>query len=328
MSLARYLHSHHETLNADLRALWEANGARLQGSWTEVFGGSPRTDEIFMAWQYGSYVQAVAAAGKSAYDLPMYANAWLADATTPPGNYPSGGPLARVIDIWKAAGSSLDMLSPDLYDSDVAGWSARYHRADNPLFLPETNSGHAGAAAIFYILGEHASIGFSPFGIDAGLHGEQERDASRIEGQTDLTESYTALTEIMPALLQAQTTSDVHGFLLSQAQPSVDFLMHGVTVHVSLDELFGHRAQSGYGLLLQESPGHFLGAGRGFRVSFEPQDRQAPQLGLAAIDEGRFRDGRWIAGRRLNGDEDDQGNYWRFDSRSVHIERASLYTQR
>ena len=326
-TLTQYLQTHRATLNADLRALWEANGAKTQGTWTEVFGPGPRTDELFMAWQYGHYVQAVAAAGKTAYDLPMYANAWLAKLGSEPGSYPTGGPLPWVMDVWKAAGTALDMLSPDLYDSDVAGWSSLYHRPDNPFFIPETNTGSAGASAIFYAIGEHAALGFSPFGIDGGMHSEPAFEGAplREAGQVELTQSYTTLANIMPQILAAQTASAVHGFLLTEAKPSADFVLAGVTVHVSLDELFGHRSKSGYGLVLAESPGHFLGAGKGFRVSFSPIKDAATRIGLASVEEGRFKGSTWIPGRRLNGDESDQGNYWRLDSRSVHIERATTY---
>jgi hypothetical protein len=328
--LTQYLAAHRDSLNADLKSLWDANGAKTAGTWTEVFGPGARADEVFMAWNYGHYVQAVAAAGKSAYDIPMYANAWLSKLGSAPGSYPTGGPLPWVMDIWKAAGTALDMVSPDLYDSDVAGWCSSYDRPGNPLFIPETNSGSAGAANIFYTEGEHHALGFSPFGIDAGTHGEPafEGAAAREAGKAELTQSYTAIAEIMPLLLQAQTTSAVHGFLLTETHPSADFVLGGVTVHVSLDELFGHRTKSGYGLVMAESPGHFLGAGRGFRVAFGPINGGSDRLGLASAEEGHFVNGAWVPGRRLNGDESDQGNYWRFDSRSIHIERASSYVYR
>ena len=169
-------------LNPELRALWEENGAKTSGTWTEVFGDSPRTDEIFMAWHYAKYVQAVAAKGKEVYGLPMYVNTWLGGEDAIPGNYPSGGPQPRVMDVWKAAGTAIDIYAPDLYSPDVYGWARRYHRADNPLFLPETRDGEAGAANVFYILGEHAAIGFSPFGIDnwatpaTGEHGGERKE--------------------------------------------------------------------------------------------------------------------------------------------------------
>jgi hypothetical protein len=102
-------------------------------------------------------------------------------------------------------------------------------------------------------------------------------------------------------------------------------VMQGMTVHVSLDEIFGHRAESGYGLIIQEGPNSFLGVGKGFRVSFTPRDPAAARVGLASVEEGRFENGQWIAGRRLNGDENDQGNGWRFDQREAKIERATVY---
>lgn len=326
--LMQYLEAHRESLNPDLKSLWDASGTRAQGNWAEVFGAGARAEELFMAWHYALYVQAVAAAGKTAYDIPMYANAWLTKLGSVPGSYPTGGPLPWVMDVWKAAGTALDMVSPDLYDADFAGWSARYDRPGNPLFIPETNSGSAGAANVFYALGERGALGFSPFAIDAGMHGEPayEGAAAREAGQVELAQSYTAMAEIMPLLLQAQTTSAVHGFLLTETNPSADFVFGGVRVHVSLDEVFGHRVKAGYGLVLAESPGHFLGVGKGFRVSFGPGPGAANRVGLADVEEGHFKNGVWVGGRHLNGDESDQGNFWRFDGRSVHIERASTYS--
>ena len=43
------------------------------------------------------------------------------------------------------------------------------------------------------------------------------------------------------------------------------------------------------------------------------------------LDEGTFEDGKWLPGRRLNGDENDQGGYWRFDPRKVSTEKVKLY---
>lgn len=329
-ALMQYLVAHCESLNDEFRTLWKANGMKTHGTWTEVFGDTERSDEIFMAWQYAQYVQAVAAAGKAAYPLPMYANTWLGGEDTPPGDYPSGGPQPRVLDIWKAAGAAfdggLDMESPDLYASGFESWCKRYRRPDNPLFIPETRGGAAGAANIFYALGQQAALGFSPFGIDAGLHGDTlPMSAEAAKGRVALSESYHALSQIMPLLATAQAMGRVRGFVLDKSHPVVDFTMSGMIVHVRLDSIFGYSASNGYGLIIEESPGHFLGTGRGFDVSFTSRDDKAPYIGLASVVKGHFDDGRWIAGRRLNGDESDQGNHWRFDSRTMSIERAVLY---
>jgi hypothetical protein len=48
-------------------------------------------------------------------------------------------------------------------------------------------------------------------------------------------------------------------------------------------------------------------------------------VGIAAVDEGSFDDGKWVPGRRLNGDENDQGKAWRFDPRQLKSEKVTLY---
>ena len=312
--LTAYLQAHRATLYPDLRELWDANGDKTSGRWTEVFGDTQRADEVFMAWNYASYIQAVAAAGKAEYDIPMYVNTWLEGETTPPGQYPSGGPEPRVYDVWKAAGSSLDIYSPDLYAADFIGWCRRYHREGNPLFMPEARGREAGAANVFYALGEEAGIGFSPFAI--------ETEASDSD---PLGASYRLIAQIEPLLLAHQSAGDVHGFVLDGDHSTADFTMNGYTLHVALDNSFGGPAKSGFGLIMAMGKDEFLGAGEGFRVTFAPRPESEQQVGIGAVDEGKFENGKWIPGRRLNGDEDDQGAHWRFNPHAETIERIALY---
>jgi beta-galactosidase GanA len=310
--LTRYLTSHRDTLYPDLRALWDANGNKTAGTWAEVFGNTTRADEIFMAWYYARFIHAVAARGKAEYNIPMYVNTWLAGDDTSPGEYPSGGPEPRVVDVWKAAGTALDFYAPDLYASNFVEWCKRYHRDGNPLYMPETNGGAAGAANVFYAVGEQAALGFSPFAI------ESQRD-----DKGELTASYSAISKLAPMLLEHQSAGNMHGFVLDRGNNSVDFTMSGYTVHVTLDEIFGHGAEVGFGLIFETGTDEFLGVGKGFRVSFIPRSGQ--QVGIAAVDEGTFEDGKWVPGRRLNGDENDQGKFWRFDSSTLKTEKVSLY---
>lgn len=313
-ALTAYLKAHLEDLYPDLRQLWLANGAKTAGTWTEVFGPGARADEIFMAWHYARFIQSVAAQGKAEYDIPMYVNTWLGGGETPPGDYPSGGTQPRVIDVWKAAGTALDFYAPDLYAPNFEQWCRRFHRNGNLLYMPEARGEAVGAADVFYALGEEAGIGFSPFGIDS------EAGAS-----DPLAESYKAIAAIAPQLLAHQAAGDVHGFLLDRDNGAVDFTMNGYTLHVSLDSIFGNTGESGFGLIMADGKDAFLGVGKGFRVTFLPDPPSGPQAGIAAVDEGTFEQGKWIAGRRLNGDEDDQGTHWRFDSRAVHTEKVTLY---
>jgi beta-galactosidase GanA len=313
--LTAYLNAHREMLDPEMQALWDANSNKMAGSWAEVFGQTTRADEVFMAWQYARYIQGVAARGKAAYNIPMYVNTWLAGEGTTPGDYPSGGPLPRVQDVWKAAGSALDIFSPDLYATDLAGWSNRYHRDGNPLFIPETIGGATGAANVFYAVGEQNAICFSPFAIE---HTRDEKD--------DLSVSYNTLAQIAPILLEHQQSADsMHGFVLNKNHPQVDFTMSGYTVHVTVDEIFGNRADGGYGLIMATGPDEFLGVGKGFRVSFTPRAANGPKVGIAAVEEGSFEDGKWVPGQRLNGDENDQGKGWRFSSFQTSTEKVTLY---
>ncbi len=311
--LTQYLKAHRDALYPRLRALWDANGNKTAGTWAEVFGDSTRGDQIFMAWHYARYIHFVAAKGKAAYNIPTYVNTWLEGDDTPPGDFPSGGPEPEVVDVWKAAGPGVDLYSPDIYADNFTEWCNRYHRDGNPLFVPEARGGAAGAANVFYALGEEAGLGFSPFGIE-------DDDA-----KGDLAASYTAIAKVAPQLLDHQSAGDVHGFVLNKNHDTVDFTMSGYTVHVTLDEIFGGHAESGFGLIMATGPEEFLGVGKGFRVSFIPRSAAGPQVGIGTVDEGTFEDGKWVPGRRLNGDENDQGKGWRFDSRQLRTEKVKLY---
>jgi beta-galactosidase GanA len=312
--LTRYLKTHHDTLNPRLRELWDENGDKTSGTWPEIFGDTARADEIFMAWHYARFIQAVTAAGKVAYNIPMYVNTWLGEEGGAPGNYPSGGPEPWVMDIWRAAGSALDFYAPDLYASNFVEWCERYHRDGNPLFMPETRGGAPGAANVFYAVGEEAGFGFSPFAIEDDMDPKQ-----------DLAASYRAIQAVAPELLEHQAAGDVHGFILDRQHPEAVFVMGGYTLHVALDSIFGSHTESGYGLVMVSGSDEFLGVGKGFRVIFSASDQSKGKAGIGSIDEGTFEEGKWIPGRRLNGDENDQGGYWRFDPRKVNIEKVKLY---
>jgi len=325
--LTGYLEAHRDALYPDLRALWEHNGAKTTGTqtagakatgtWAEVFGDTPRADEAFMAWHYARFIQQVTAAGKAAYDIPMYVNTWLGGDEDTPGSYPSGCPEPWVVDIWRAAGQSIDIYAPDLYDARFALWSQRYHRAGNPLYMPEAHGGADGAANAFIALAEESGLGFSPFGIDADM-----------DPKGPLADTYRLLTTLTPLILAHQQAGDIHGFVVDKTHPSADFNVNGYTLHVTVDQIFGHQAESGFGLIVPIGPDEFLGAGKGFRVAITARTGQ--RAGIASVDEGTFQGssdpaGKWISGRRLNGDENDQGQGWRFNSRQLSIEKVKIY---
>src|SRR5262249_14825678 len=122
------------------RDLWKEHGSKTQGDWTALFGEGDGAAEVFTAWHYARYVEALTAAGKAVNPLQMYANVALNRIGRAPGEYPSGGPLPHLLEVWKAGAPSLDMLSPDIYFPNFVDLATRYRRADNPLFIPEANN--------------------------------------------------------------------------------------------------------------------------------------------------------------------------------------------
>lgn len=138
-------------------------------------------------------MERIAAAGKKEYALPLFANVWLEQFPFRPGTYPSGGPIARMIPIWKEAAKPIDMLAPDIYHTDFYGYCDQYALKDNPLFIPETGRQPLSASHLLGALGcYHNMIGFSPSGIDDMLNApvyarmnESELDALLIDWQWD-----------------------------------------------------------------------------------------------------------------------------------------------
>ncbi|MBE3134196.1 MAG: beta-galactosidase, partial [Acidobacteria bacterium] len=149
-ALVEYLRRRDEQLAPELRALWVAQGRRSTGTWEQVFGPGPAADEIFTAWHFASYTQAVASAGKAEYGLPMFVNAALIRPGYLPGQYPSGGPLPHLIDVWRAAAPAIDFLSPDIYFPNFAEWCRRYTRSENPLFIPEAQRTSDASVNVLY----------------------------------------------------------------------------------------------------------------------------------------------------------------------------------
>ncbi len=134
--LMDFIGKHNDELAPELRAAWIAAGKKTKGSWEDIFGQAPITDDFFMAWQYATYIDAVTAAGKAEYPLPMYTNAALVRPNYQPGQYNSGGPLPHSKDIYRAGAPHLDFLSPDVYFDNYAFWVGKYRGKETWFSCP------------------------------------------------------------------------------------------------------------------------------------------------------------------------------------------------
>jgi hypothetical protein len=56
-------------------------------------------------------------------------------------------------------------------------------------------------------------------------------------------------------------------------------------------------------IFIQTGPEEFYAAGTGVNVKFLPNTPGPQNVGLATVEEGVFIDGKWVAGRRLAGDD-------------------------
>jgi beta-galactosidase GanA len=312
--LMSYLKQNRDKLRPHLRDAWGRQGFRSSGTWAEVFGTDKAGDEVFMAWGFGRYVDRVARAGAAQHRLPMYANAWLGPqpGSSDPGDYPSGGPVARMMDVWKAAAPSLAFLSPDIYITDFAGTLADFHRPDNPIFVPEARPD---TGNLFVALGRYKAIGFSPFGIED------------LPEDHELFKAYRVLDALRPQIAVAQQEGRILGFR-TESGSEEKLTLGGYEIAVngppSTEGLFGAGTGSaapekvrGYGLVIQTGEEEFLVVGRAASLQFSRPDKQVE---LDWAQEGRFEKGQWVADRTLNGDE----RYYLFPADKLSVLRIRV----
>lgn len=284
------------------------------------------SEEAFTADAYARFTEAVTRTGKREYPLPMYVNGAQGRPGKLPGEYPSGGPLAHLFDVWRKAAPSIDFLAPDIYFPSFAAIVAGYARPGNPLFVPEANNaGDPRAAAnAFGVIGKHRGIGFSPFSIES-IEGA---------GAASLGGLYGLLDSMAPEILAAQRRGRILGF-----SPPVTF-EGAVDEAPQVQTLGGYRfavnfvdpwtardkqvpAEHG-GMILWLGGEDYLIAGTGITVTVEPADGKG-RAGLDRVEEGRFVDGKWLPGRMLNGDQTHQGRHVRLPPAAQGVQRIRLY---
>ena len=309
-ALIDWLTAHRESLLPETLQAWQQRGCKTSGSWEEVFGPADRAAELFMAWHYAAYIDAVAAAGKQEYSLPTFVNAWIVQPEdTRPGNYPSGGPQAQNHDVWRAAATHIDILAPDIYLDDFPQILRLYARSNNPVFVPESRSGQNGAANAAYAIGALGAIGYSPFGF--------ERNCSD-EVNATFRQFYNELAHATDTILAAQAQGRIDAAWLKGSNPrrvkdTLDLgKVRAVCELVSSGMRNGGAPQLtggtydpeaiGYVMAITQADGYlFLGSNA--RVTFLPASGQG-YIGLAKVTEGEFEEPCcWKEGRWLNGDE-------------------------
>ena len=320
--LISYLQKNKNKLIPAFYDLWGENGFKTTGTWQDVFGVGPVAEEIFSAWCYARYVNDIAEQGKAEYPLPMYVNAALIRPNYKPGQYPSGGPLPHLMDVWRAGAPAIDFLSPDIYFPTFAEWCRRYHQSGNPLFIPEVALDENTAANAFYAFSQHEAMGFCPFSIEY-LADPQNAKLSKV---------YYLLRQMSTFILASQGKDKMRGALLDEVNQRDTLEIGEYRFNIAHDYTFAwaKHAEGPWprvgGMIISVAPDEFFIAGSGIIVTFETNPPGKATVGIASIDEGKFVDGKWIAGRRLNGDQSHQGRHLRIATTDIGIQRIKLYT--
>lgn len=318
--LLRNLIANRLRLSPELAAHFSERGK----TWSEAFGDAAA--EVFMAWHYATYIEAVARAGKAEYDIPLYANAQLPAPFERPGEYPSGGPHPYYLDVWRAAAPSLDFYAPDIYWPNFEYWVQRFQVPGNALFVPEARLEPAPFNAL-YACGQGRAFGFSPFAVENLPLPTKENAAS-----PQLAQVYELLDSVRDLLLPAQAADQTRGLVLHTAnpRPTETVALGGYLFTATLSRSWpAHTiiADDGAMLILETSPNEFyiIGCGLTVTIARDP-DSDSNIAGIASVEQVSRASGQWTIERRLNGDQTDQGRQLLLDPHAPHLYHVRLYS--
>jgi beta-galactosidase GanA len=282
--LTSYLKKNKSHLKPYLKDAWSKSNFKTNGTWKELFGDTPESKAFFTTWQYATYINYVAKSGREQYNLPMMVNAWIVQKLEDlPGVYPNGGPVSRVMDIWKAAAPDIDIQSPDIYLPNFKEIVAMYHREDNPLLVPESK---AEVGRAYYAFGEHDAICFSPFGIE---------DAA---DNFVFTKSYEVLNEVEHLIKKYQGTGKMRAVLKEGSETDKDIYLGNYKIKV----MYEKPNEPSFGIIIQSDSNEFIVIGMNMSIYFSSEVKNTIGY-IGQVFEGRYENKKWVTTRMMNGDE-------------------------
>ncbi|CAK1356582.1 unnamed protein product [Cercospora beticola] len=297
-------------------------------TWKDLSNGDEEgltVHELFMAYHFSQYVETVAAAGKAVYPLPLFTYVWqnyaeeTQDSTEDspamvagggqPGDYPSGGGVSNVLDIWKLFAPSLDLIAPDIYLNDYEASCKAYRHRGQGLLIPEQRRDDYGARRIWQAFGSHRCIGTAPFGVDS----LEVEELEKVWGK-----HYGLLSKVSKYVLAAQIRKDAcAGFFFDElredgSDPSSpkEMEFEDWNLRVERAHVFG-RPSAGSGMAVHLDQNEFLLIGWGFQVSFTAKNGKAKFNGISRFEEKEVdvKTGELRTLRLLNGDETRSGKF-------------------
>lgn len=269
------------------------NGLFEQGRYAETYGAE--ADECFSVVCMATYIDRLAAEVKAVKNLPCYTNAWLSQPVGRlPGTYPSGGPVAEVLDLYRSQLKHLDFVAPDIYADSLRDFdriASAYTAGGRLLYVAEHSSSIAGRAErnVFYAIGRHGAIGFDPWAIDSpypDMYGEPLVDPVGLEWGRQafwLRDSYVAIGRAMGPICASQGTDRLFCFVQEPGE-------RGTGLSATLCDLqisYHDREGAARGLVIELSSTEFLLVGVGFSARFRQKGVDQPYP-VKRADWGRY----------------------------------------
>lgn len=353
--LTDYLKKNQKSLHPYLKEKLQPQ-AKANADWAELFGEDIYTEEIFQTWTYATYVEQIAKAGRAIYNLPMYVNVALNSRDRKPGQYPSGGPLAHLIDLWHCGAPSIDVLGVDIYDKGIKSWFSKYHLPNNPLFVPEIRLEDKDAMYALYAFGHHGAMGFCPFSIEdyplysntkgndmSGMDLSQDDQLNAFSAGGSLLSpiaaSYQLLRQAEPLILERQGTKDMDAVLLDNEHREAEIITPDdicLTIKHSYSLGWEPGAKDAEWpeaacIILRLGKEDYLVIGSGVVITYT--DAKAgitwkqgdTRIGLAKCESVDISDGKMKIKRHLNGDQTHQGRHVRIPVGQFDIQHFRLY---
>jgi len=291
------------------------------GSWPEAFGKD--ACEYFMGYHFAVAIEEIASAGHAEYPLPLYVNAWLEQFPEIPGRYPCGGPIFKLIDLYRLVAPTIELYAPDIYVDQFRAVCDEYAAKGNPLMIPEVRNSIDSVPFLLYAVGAHNAMGFCPFGIE-DIRGQGKADAQVLQvlniseaalgnatGAAELLgHTYELLQNMEEPIRRAHADGQIHAFLeqnddgiiipLREIDVKITFNGHGVFASSAPPKEPEAPVAGGF---VFETANEIFIMGTGFALEFLPKTGERGSAEIITKEEGRFVSGVWQRGRILNGDE-------------------------
>ena len=287
VQLMAYLTKHDGALIPWLQTVWNAQGKRASGTWSQVFGTDAKAQHIFMAYYIARYVEYVAAAGAAEHNLPAFANDWLGGTTGPGG--PMGGPEWQLFDVWRAAAPTIKAFGPDIYASNFKFWTDSFSQSGNPLIVPETGCGPRSAGQCWYVYCKNNGFCFSPYfycpgdgTVDPGAF------ASSATGM-NLDVSYKIIAEMDSIILakQGKTPVEMTAFLKDGSESANEWQQNFQGYMVKAAANPGSRIPP-FSTVIKMAANDFVAIGSKMTLTFS-----APGIAVVWAERGRFSGNAW-----------------------------------